>query len=159
MMSPNLLSFLSMISNSEGTVLAHDPYRCCFAFKHTIIDLAAHPADSGEWKGEDISHLGPAYVGKVSTAAGRYQINKFWWHKAAAACDLTDFSPTSQDAAAVWLISQNQAMHLIESGHIVEAIARCRSIWASLPGGTSGQPEHALAGLIDVYQRAGGTVA
>lgn len=159
MMSPNVIAFLSMISNSEGTVLARDPYRCCYSFKHTIIDLSAHPAVSGEWKGESIAHLGPQYAGEVSTAAGRYQITKHWWLKAAAACDLTNFEPASQDAAACWLIAENQAMHAIEAGHIGEAIERCRSIWASLPGGTSGQPEHALKSLVDVYQRSGGTVA
>lgn len=43
------------------------------------------------------------HEGKTSTAAGRYQMLYSTWVKARDALGLTDFSPESQDRAAIWL--------------------------------------------------------
>jgi muramidase (phage lysozyme) len=72
---------------------------------------------------------------------------------------LPDFSPDSQDKAAGYLISHAGAMPFIDSGDIVTAIIHCRGLWASLPGGTSGQPQVPLAALTNAYLGAGGTLA
>jgi lysozyme len=160
----NQSAFLTLVSHSEGTFLAADAYRCCYAFRHTIADLSYHPAvlrpnGTREWAGESLASLGPQYEGEVSTAAGRYQMNKHWWLVAQGACGLPDFSPASQDAAALWLIKQNQALALIDAGQIAEAIHRCRGIWASFPGGNSGQPEAALSACLGAFTNAGGLLA
>jgi len=79
-MTPNLAAFFAMLAHSEGTDRAPDPYRVCYAFRHTIVDLGFHPAEprpphgAVEWPGESISNLGAQYAGEVSTAAGRYQM-------------------------------------------------------------------------------------
>jgi lysozyme len=147
-----------MISHSEGTDRAEDPYRCCYGYKHTIVSFADHPAVTGEWKGEPLSNLGPEYAHLISTAAGRYQINRPWWERAKRALLLPDFSPDSQDKAAIWLIKESVALGLVEDGHITDAIARTRETWASLPGGSSGQPEHHLEDLLAFYRVSGGTI-
>lgn len=155
----NAQAFLAMIAHSEGTDRAADPYRVCYSYRHTIKDLSDHPAITGEWPGESIASLGPAYAGKISTAAGKYQIIKPTWLTCKRALDLPDFSPASQDLAALYLIKRRGALDDIQAGYIAEAIAKCRNEWASLPGGDSGQPQRQLDALLAVFSNAGGFVA
>ena len=163
MNSANVAAFLSMIAHAEGTDRAADPYRVCYAYRHTIESLADHPAVTGEWRGEPLpdamcrgAGLSP---GCVSTAAGRYQLIRPTWLQCKRALGLADFSPASQDAAAVYLIRKRGALDHVEAGRLADAIAACRLEWASLPGAGYGQPERRLAGLIDAYADAGGYVA
>lgn len=155
----NLSAFLDTISHSEGTDRAPNPYAVCFAFRHTIRDFSDHPAVTGEWRGEALDFLGPAYVGLISTAAGKYQITKHTWEALQGALNLPDFSPASQDAAATLLIKQKGAFEAINGGRVADAIALCHDVWASLPGGTSGQPQKTLASLIKAYTDGGGAFA
>lgn len=158
-LQPNVAAFLTMVSHSEGTDRAADPYRVCFGYKHTIQDMSDHPAITGEWMGESLAFLGPAYALEISTAAGRYQINRPTWLDCKMNAGITDFTPDSQDTAAQYLIRRKNAMYLVESGHIAAAVNLCASIWASLPGNDYGQPNHRLADLIGVYTASGGTLA
>jgi muramidase (phage lysozyme) len=155
----NLAAFLSMISHSEGTDRQIDPYRCCFGFRHIIQDLSDHPAVTGEWRGASLDFLGPSYLGKVSTAAGRYQLIKPTWLACKDALKLTDFTGASQDDAAVELIKQKGALNLVNGGQVAEAITLCHEVWASLPGSSSGQPQQTMAALIQSYGNAGGAFA
>lgn len=160
MQNQNMPAFLAMIEYAEGTAQGgRDPYRTCYGYRHTIQSFADHPAVTGEWAGESLASLGAAYAGKVSTAAGRHQIIKQTWLMCKRALSLPDFSPASQDAAAVYLIRKRGAVEAIEAGQIAEAVELCRQEWASLPGAGYGQPERKLAALLDVYERAGGYLA
>lgn len=159
MHSTNMRAFLDMIAFAEGTDRAADQYRVCYGYRHTIRDLSDHPAVTGEWKGESIANLGPQYTGKVSTAAGRYQLIRPTWLGCKRALNLPDFSPASQDAAAVYLIRQRRAADDVEAGRIAEAIDKCAAEWASLPGSTSGQPQRKLLALLDRFSAAGGALA
>ncbi len=163
MQEPNVTAFLSMIASAEGTNRARDPYRVCYAYAHTIASFADHPAVTGEWRGEKLpdamcrgANLSP---GCVSTAAGRYQLIKPTWLACKRALGLVDFTPASQDAAAVYLIRQRGALADVQAGRIADAIEKCRKEWASLPGAGYGQPERQLAALLDTYQGAGGALA
>lgn len=158
-MNANLAAFLAMTRHSEGTDKAPDPYRVVYGYSHTIQDLSNHPAITGEWRGEPLDHLGPAYVGKISTAAGAYQIIKPTWISLKARLGLPDFTVPSQDAAATELIREAGALDLVNAGRVAEAIGRCHGIWASLPGSTSGQPQRTMADLIQAYGNHGGAFA
>lgn len=156
----NVRAFLAMIAAAEGTTRAADPYRVCYSYRHTIADLSNHPAITGEWTGESLENLGPAYAGKISTAAGRYQIIKPTWQAARRALALPDFGPDSQDAAAVWLIDRKPgALDAVKAGDLTTAVGLCASTWASLPGAGAGQPERRMAWLQDAYTNAGGLLA
>lgn len=155
----NLAAFLATIRHSEGTDKAPDPYRVVYAYKYTIKDLSDHPAITGEWHGESLASLGPAYVGKISTAAGAYQIIRPTWLSLKARLSLPDFTGPSQDAAAVELIREAGALDLVNGGRVAEAIGKCHGIWASLPGSTSGQPQRTMAELVQAYGKAGGAFA
>jgi muramidase (phage lysozyme) len=163
MQDANVIAFLSMIAYSEGTDRAADPYRVTYGYRYTIKSLSDHPAVTGEWRGERLpdavcsaAGYGP---GCVSTAAGRYQLIRPTWLACKRALGLQDFSPDSQDAAAVYLIRQRGALDHVKAGRIGEAVAACRQEWASLPGAGYGQPERRLAGLVDAFRGAGGVLA
>ncbi len=155
----NLAAFLAMISYSEGTDRAGDPYRVCYGYRHTIADLSDHPAVTGEWRGESIANLGPQYAGKVSTAAGRYQLIRPTWLACKKALGLTDFSPESQDKAAAYLIKGRHALDDVIAGQVGDAIGKCSPEWASLPGANYGQPERRVSQLVAAFTDAGGVMA
>jgi len=159
MIIPNEAAFLKMVIHSEGTDKANDPYRCVYGYKHTIVSFANHPTITGEWFGESIANLGPQYAAMVSTAAGAYQFTKATWLMCKSRLGLPDFSPASQDKAALYLVQMRGALTYVDSGDIATAIHLCRNEWASLPGGTSGQPQRGLSALLLAYQSAGGVLA
>ncbi len=94
-----------------------------------------------------------------STAAGRYQILARYWPHYRDLLKLPDFGPVSQDLYAIQQLRERQAIPLIESGHIVAAIAKVSNIWASLPGAGYGQHEHEMQNLLAAYTSASGEIA
>lgn len=159
----NVRAFLEAIARCEGTNKAADPYRVCYAYKHTINSFADHPAITGEWRGEKLSDkmcagagMGP---GCVSTAAGKYQITKTTWLGLKRKLKLTDFTPASQDAAAIELLRECGALEYVRSGNVATAVQKARKIWASLPGAGYSQPERSLAWVVSQFQDAGGMLA
>jgi muramidase (phage lysozyme) len=158
-----IAAVLAMLKWSEGTANAADSYRVCYAYKHTIASFADHPAITKEWGGEPLSDkmcagagLGP---GCVSTAAGAYQIIKPTWVKLKAQLNLPDFSPASQDAAAVELLRQRGALAYLERGDLAGAVNAARKEWASLTGAGYGQGERSIAWLTAKFTDAGGVLA
>ena len=159
MLTPNVQAFLAMIRGSEGTARAPDPYAVVYGYQYTITDFSDHPTALGDWMGEPLDSLGPQYIGKRSTAAGAYQIILPTWRSLKDVLHLPDFSAPSQDAAAAELIRETGSIDLINAGEVASAVVRCRSIWASLPGGNSGQPQAKMADLTHTYTAAGGVLA
>lgn len=98
-------------------------------------------------------------LGIKSSAAGAYQILRRTWDGVAGKLGLPDFSPASQDAAAIELIRQRGAWADVKAGRFFAAIEKCRKEWASLPGAGYGQRENSLAFLQSTYQKAGGQIA
>lgn len=93
-----------------------------------------------------------------STAAGAYQITIGTWRMINASMSLPDFSPASQDLAAVWLLNYCGAMPLIVKGDIEGALQKASTQWASLPFTTSMQNHVTLDKAIASYKQAGGAV-
>lgn len=165
-MTPNIAAVLAMLSHSEGTDRTPDPFRCCYKFIHTIKSFAYHPAERRppdnevEWGGESIADLGPQYAGEVSTAAGRYQINlPTYLDNKRQLLGVIGFGPDVQNDIAINMIRRVGALDDVRAGAIASAIAKCRNKWASLPGGTSHQPERTVQYLTDFYVAAGGVLA
>lgn len=149
--SANLAAFLDMLAYSEGTstVAGSDNGYNVIVGGTLLEDYADHP--------RKVVWL-PRYKIR-SSAAGRYQFLARTWDDLAKRLRLPDFTPDSQDLAAVELIRGRRAVELIHQGRIAEAIDRCCKIWASLPGAGYGQREHKLETLLDVYVRGAGTLS
>jgi muramidase (phage lysozyme) len=154
----NVRAALDVIAWAEGTAQKPDPYRVCYGYRHTIADFSKHPKALG-WRGEPLDSLGPKYKGLVSTAAGKYQINFPTWSDASRALGLVDFSPASQDAAAVWIMDQAGALEQVKAGAFGAAVAKLARRWASFPGGTSGQPTRRVGDLVAKFNEKGGAIA
>lgn len=74
--------------------------------------------------------------GKTSTAAGAYQFLSSTWESHSNKLGLTDFSPGSQDKAAMYEIGMVKgATDKIKSGQYTSALKALSGKWTSLPGG------------------------
>lgn len=95
-----------------------------------------------------------------STAAGRYQIIFGTWAGVSGELKLPDFSPESQDRAALQLIFERGAMPYVMAGNIERVFELCRQEWASLPGAGAllpdGKPQHEnrMTDLLRAYDVA-----
>ncbi len=135
----NTNAFLSMIGYSEGA-----DYNVLYGGS-TFSDFSTHPNQAitaGNY---------------TSTAAGKYQILYKTWLYLSQKLGLTDFSPATQDAMCIELITEKGALADVQNGNFSSAVAKCAKTWASLPGSPYGQPTHDIATLASVYESAGGT--
>lgn len=75
----------------------------------------------------------PGYEGKTSSAAGAYQYLWKTWNNLRNRLGLPDFSPASQDAAAIELLREIGALSHIQAGNFDEGLRIASGQWASLP--------------------------
>lgn len=94
--------------------------------------------------------------GYSSTAAGAYQFLSGTWDECKKALKLPDFSPGSQDKAAVFLIKRRKALNDVIAGRFENAVGKCGLEWASLPGSPYGQPTKTMDKARKVYEKYGG---
>lgn len=119
-------------------------------------DLSDHPVITGELKPVPLSDsmciAAGLEPGCVSTAAGAYQLIRPTWKRVREISPrLEDFSPESQDEAALRLLDECGALRMIESGDIEGAINKASKIWASLPGSTAQQNPKAMSYALNRY--------
>ncbi|XZF16125.1 glycoside hydrolase family 24 protein [Chitinophagaceae bacterium MMS25-I14] len=146
----NVQAFLFMIRKSEGTAGA-DGYRTMFG-NRLFDSYADHPHQYFFYRdllGKEIK----------TSAAGAYQVIYSVWTTLKERLHLPDFSPTSQDLAAIELIREKNALNDIIAGRFDTALNKVKQIWASLPGAGANQPEHKLAQVKQWYEDAGGVFA
>lgn len=94
-----------------------------------------------------------------STASGRYQTLHIYAIDYIRILHLPDYSPVSQDAIAVQMMRECDVLILLKAGtHATfrEAVQRCSSRWASLPGNSYGQHQNAMDDLETAFLSAGG---
>ncbi len=151
-------AFLYMIRASEHVFprdVENDAAYGIFYGGSRFRNFADHPVNTGEKRGVPLSDAickaAGLRPGCVSTAAGAYQIIRPTWNRLKSTYGLPDFSPASQDAAAIYLLLESGAYDLIVQGKIEEAIKKASKIWASLPGNTYQQSPKTLAYAIDRF--------
>jgi muramidase (phage lysozyme) len=156
----NVKAFLDMLAYSEGTS-GPDGYRTLFG-GGLFDDFADHPRRAFQFKNKLGQRL-------WTTAAGRYQFmaispipgtSQFTksntWDTLKAKLSLPDFSPESQDLAALELVRQRGALTDVQAGRFNAAVTKCAPIWASLPGAGYAQTERKFSTLVAAFQSAGG---
>lgn len=157
---PNVQAFLRTLRFAEGTS-GPDGYNTVYG-GGKITNLTDHPYYTGEWKGKTLPDsycIAAGYSpGCKSTAAGAYQFTRPTWSRLKIMLNLPDFSPNSQDMAAVQLLREKKALDKIKAGDFAGAVAAVAKVWASLPGAPYGQPTKTLAQLQSVYESNGGNL-
>lgn len=146
---PNVAAGLAAIRYGEGTADADGYYRLFGG------ELVAHLADHPRRR--VTRNVGGRAL--TSTAAGAYQILERTWDDVQPALELPDFSPASQDIAAVYLIRRRGALADLRAGRLEAALAKLAREWASLPGSPYGQPTKTLDQVARVFTGAGGLIA
>lgn len=144
--NPNVQAFLRVIRFAEGTA-GPNGYRTMFTGKLFDNGFADHP------------RVNNCAGTLCSTAAGAYQFLAKTWDEVAFRLQLPDFSPESQDIAAVELIRRRGALNDVIAGNFESAIQKVNKEWASMPGSPYGQPTKTIAELKSVYQNNGGSYA
>ncbi|HEX8734073.1 MAG TPA: peptidoglycan-binding protein [Pyrinomonadaceae bacterium] len=135
----------------NGTVLGpsdrNAPYDESLVGRRNVVvdDFSRHPNLAVRW----------ANGQPPSSAAGRYQFLYSTWQ----GLNMPDFSPRSQDLAAIKLMQRRGMIEPLLRGDFAEAIHRGAPEWASLPveGGGSyygGQGARSLSSLREVYNNA-----
>ena len=159
----NLTAFLAMLRKAETGTDGMDAYGMMFG-RRRFSDFSDHPRTPAQFTAADGVRL-------WTSAAGAYQFMAVspiptggsthvdTWDRLRAKLNLPDFSPASQDAAAVQLLVDCDALADIRAGRFDAAVSASRRIWASLPGAGYGQPERSLASLRTAYTAAGGFFA
>lgn len=143
----NILAFLRAIRLGEGTLDA-DGYRRIVG-GDLFDSFADHPRKR-------------VWIERYqvwSTAAGAFQFLASTWDEMRAKYALPDFTPASQDKAAVGLLIRRKALDDVIAGRIEAAIAKCRLEWASLPGSPYGQRTESMQRVLDTYVASGGEFA
>jgi len=138
---PRVRAFLDMTSAAEGA--DYDTLVNRGSFNHAITDLSQHP---------NINVHG-------STAAGRYQFLYSTWAGLQSQLGLPDFSPGSQDIAAVELMRECGALNKVLNDDLQGAIYAANRIWASFPGSPYGQGTRTMNFMLDAYNSAAGVVS
>lgn len=144
----NRAAFLAMLRRSETGTAGPGAYwfNVGDIGRGSLTDLSQHPR---------------RYVARFnSTAAGAYQINAPTWDtEIQPALRLPDFSPASQDRAALWLLEKSGALGAIDRGDFARAVRLAAPRWASLAGAGYGQRENSLTTLQAWYSAEGGRTA
>lgn len=155
----NLSAFLYMIRSTEHVYprdVVNDAAYSIFYGGSKFQSFRDHPVITGEKKGIKLSdamcRAAGLKPGCVSTAAGAYQFIKPTWVRLRDRLNLPDFSPASQDLAAIALLDEIGATSLILDGDIESAIYKASRVWASLPGSTAQQNPKALSYALNRFE-------
>lgn len=96
--------------------------------------------------------------GARTSAAGAYQITATTWDETRDRMGLPDFSPRSQDIAALGRIAYRGALNDVLAGRLDQAIAKLRKEWTSLPGAAEQNRLQSTAISREIFLAYGGQI-
>jgi muramidase (phage lysozyme) len=138
----NVRALLQVIRAGEGTSDANG-YRRIFGGQ-LFESFADHP------------RVTVKSSGYTSTAAGAYQFIVSSWDETKRIMNLPDFSPASQDLAALGRIVARGALEDAKAGRFEAAVRKIAKEWASLPGSPYGQPTISWDKARAIFAQSGG---
>mgnify|MGYP001570953341 CR=1 FL=1 len=143
----NLSAFLALIRQVES----NNDYQA-LVMGGSFSDFSDHPALLG-WDGVRMPD------GRLTTAAGAYQITRTTWKDLGGAAKYGSFDPVAQDAAAVDLLRRRGALTLVKLGQYDGVVARLTNEWEAFARILAGTFPVTPEGAKTIYAEAGGTFA
>lgn len=143
----NLSAFLALIRQVES----NNDYQA-LVMGGSFSDFSNHPALLG-WAGVRLDD------GRLTTAAGAYQITRTTWKDLGGATKYGSFDPAAQDAAAIDLLRRRGALTLVMNGHYDAAMMRLTNEWEAFERILAGTFPVTPDGARTIYADAGGTFA
>jgi lysozyme len=152
----NLVAFLWMVRVCQGTD-AVNGYRYLYGStkKHELVfdDFSKHPNIRKAF-------TQPDGTTGYTTAAGAYMIDDRKWYRILVKLNLPDFSPESQDRAAMCLILEHAQLTNVELGRIQRAMDVMWKEWPALPAANYEHPSKFAPDLaMAAYVQAGGNLS
>nr|ART90449.1 phage lysin [uncultured bacterium] len=165
-MNTNVRALLETIKLCEGTKNAGE-YSCLYGSTpsnpRTFAGFADHPRIVSRISASDqrwTSAAGAYQMMAVSPIPGGGSTRVNTWDTLKARLGLPDFSPASQDAAAIELLRECGALGRLQVGDLAGAVSRARGIWASLPGANyAGQGMRSMDQVAQWFAANGGVTA
>jgi muramidase (phage lysozyme) len=144
--NPNVQRGLATLKATEGTLQKPDPYASGFG-NTTLSSFTDHPG---------VSYGFTEKTGKKNktTAAGAYQFLSGTWKGLKNKLGLPDFSPLSQDIAALGLIDEAGGLAALVSGDVKGFVSKVGGKWASLPSSTVSQMHRSWGFVEDAWNNA-----
>jgi lysozyme len=139
----NLVAFLALIRQGESS----DNYTALVGGGN-FDSFNDHPAILGPWKGIRRSD------GRLTTAAGGYQITRTTWKDLGGIKKYGSFAPSAQDAAAIDLLKRRGAYDFVLRGEVSAAIAKLPDEWEMFT-----QRKWAVANSSKAFSDFGGILA
>lgn len=146
---PDVLAFLRVIRERESSQ-TDDAYRMRWTPRGVAYfnDFKDHPRIDE-----------PRADGRTSSASGAYQFTRTTWDDVVSSVGsdlLPDFSPASQDRAAVALLIMRGVFQLLMVDDVQGAIVKARPTWTSLPGASESSASWTMAKALEVFVKWGG---
>ena len=144
--SGNIDAFLQVIKDGESS----DNYRAIVGVKGgSFSDYSKHPGLNSD------GSINRAFLpGASSHAAGAYQFQPGTWAECASKLGLADFSPSSQDKGAIYLLQKRGAYQAVIDGNIDSACDLLRDEWQMFK-----LPRWNSARVIEEFLSYGGELA
>lgn len=143
----NVQRALASIRAAEGTANFEDPYSVGFGGTR-INSYAEKPRGLSSFRDNSGRR-------SKTSAAGAYQFLNDSWGDMEKGLGLRDFSPNSQDIAAVGLLDRAGALDNVLSGDVKGFVQDANGTWASLPGSPYNQPTKSMSFMNKAWNNYG----
>ncbi len=158
--SANIAAAGMMVANAEGTARGpNGGYDVLFGWPAAGRTFDANSASSDHPK-KFFPYTDKAGKALRTSAAGKYQVTATTYDDFVARGKVgRGFTPAHQEAFFIAILANDGALEDVKAGRLVQAVAKMRGRWASLPGANVDQPERSMAYVTQAYISAGGTLA
>ncbi|MGK7923960.1 MAG: peptidoglycan DD-metalloendopeptidase family protein [Spirulina sp.] len=148
-------AFLDVISWAETGSIGEASYTVIvFKGGNRIKNFSTHPFVGGGWKAnQNCAFIKRAGKRICSSASGRYQIMDFNYRSLTKNRIIRDFTPASQDKAAIYYLQQKGVLKDIAFGNFERAACKVGGHWASFPCNNYKQPQKKIQQLRYIFDR------
>lgn len=143
----NLYAFLALIRQLES----NNDYGA-LVMGGQFSDFSEHPALTG-WPGVRLPD------GRLTTAAGAYQITRTTWNDLGGSAKYGDFSNAAQDQAAIDLLRRRGALAEVMAGNFDRAVTKVVKEWEAFERMLAGNYPVTIAEARNIYAGGGGAFA